>query len=721
MKRFTAMGAAAAALWIGVWATAARAQPLAERVPGDAIAYVGWAGVSELGAGYEKSHLKALVDASGVGVLVYESLGKVIERIPEREPREALGMMYRIAGPMLAHPTAAYLTAEGPAPGLVVMCAAGKESAGVAKAVGEMVKVAGEEGAPLSMTVEEGGLVVLRVNTASGPVDRKARSLAGDGLAARSLKRAMVSPVVAVYVSGGRVLTLLDGVAASGRDADEWALMKKALSLEGIRSIAWGGGFEGRDWMSGAYVDAPLPRKGIATLLDMREGLSEEAWRLVPRTASMAGGGRADLVGIYDALMEGVGKADAEAWMRARRGVKAAGEQLGFDLRADLLGGLGDEWVWYADEGVAGPGMMGTVLVNRLRKPREAERAVETLIRVGKTLMAARMRGAKVKLEIREAKVDGVSMWYLATPVVSPAIAFRGGRMYVGLYPNSVSAAVGREGEGGSILENEAFRERLAVWDTAPASFEYYDVERLMPAAYSSMMMLGRTVGGMADLAGGEAPARVVPSLRKWREHASPATSFAWADEEGWYMRSRSFMPGASAIAGLTSSDMATAQAMMWVGAAAPAIDRSRDLAQRAASAARLRGIAQAIIVYDAEHKRPPHDFGQLVKADVAQPTMFVHPKSPKSPPAHASREKLAEWVVNNSDYVYLSEGERLSFKSGEVLAYERPDAPWTREGLNIAFGDGAVRWHERREAMKLIEKAKRRAKQAAEQEAKGE
>ena len=42
-----------------------RAQTLAEHVPGDAIAYLGWKGAETADNGYAGSHLQAIIDASG--------------------------------------------------------------------------------------------------------------------------------------------------------------------------------------------------------------------------------------------------------------------------------------------------------------------------------------------------------------------------------------------------------------------------------------------------------------------------------------------------------------------------------------------------------------------------------------------------------------------------------------------------------------------------------
>src|SRR3982751_4660865 len=66
---------------------AAPAQPLADRMPADAIVYAGWAGADSLGPQYDASHLKAVLEASNVPALVDEFLPKVFERIGQQDPQ----------------------------------------------------------------------------------------------------------------------------------------------------------------------------------------------------------------------------------------------------------------------------------------------------------------------------------------------------------------------------------------------------------------------------------------------------------------------------------------------------------------------------------------------------------------------------------------------------------------------------------------------------------
>src|SRR5690348_5879743 len=89
---------------------AARSQPpLADRVPADALVYLGWAGSQNLaGAGYEGSHLQALAASSDAQKLFTDTLPKLAERISagNEQAGEVLSAAGAIGTPLWKHPTA---------------------------------------------------------------------------------------------------------------------------------------------------------------------------------------------------------------------------------------------------------------------------------------------------------------------------------------------------------------------------------------------------------------------------------------------------------------------------------------------------------------------------------------------------------------------------------------------------------------------------------------
>jgi len=95
---------------LAVLPAAALAQPLADRVPDDAILYVGWSGTSGLGPAYQESHLKAVVDASNIGQLITEFVPNAIAKISEKEgegpPPEVVKLASSIGKRIWQRPTA---------------------------------------------------------------------------------------------------------------------------------------------------------------------------------------------------------------------------------------------------------------------------------------------------------------------------------------------------------------------------------------------------------------------------------------------------------------------------------------------------------------------------------------------------------------------------------------------------------------------------------------
>ena len=76
MRRFIA-----ALLVLIALTTAAHAQPLADKVPANALVYVGWTGSSKLGTPYEQSRLKAFLESSDLPELFTEFLPRVSAKV----------------------------------------------------------------------------------------------------------------------------------------------------------------------------------------------------------------------------------------------------------------------------------------------------------------------------------------------------------------------------------------------------------------------------------------------------------------------------------------------------------------------------------------------------------------------------------------------------------------------------------------------------------------
>src|SRR3954471_12453863 len=76
-------------LFVLLFATFSFAQPMADRVPADAMVYIGWRGTDSLGTPYEKSHLKGVIDSSNIPQFFSEFLPRVIERLGKEDAQAA--------------------------------------------------------------------------------------------------------------------------------------------------------------------------------------------------------------------------------------------------------------------------------------------------------------------------------------------------------------------------------------------------------------------------------------------------------------------------------------------------------------------------------------------------------------------------------------------------------------------------------------------------------
>ncbi len=693
------------------------AQPLADRVPGDALLYVGWAGTQQLGEAYEKSHFKAVMRPDGGGGQ-FEAIARMVTPIIEREdPAMAPVVMQlgKVLDRMVKHPTALYVGPPvigedaPPMPRMALICKAGDDAAALRDEITQWMRDA-EVPAPIQVEVIDG---VLWLNVGVTPPADKASSLAGKAGFAASFKGLVAQPALAVHVDTVGIVALVDMAAETEMDeyaAAEWAKARDVLGLRGIKRVVWAGGFVDRDWETALFVEAPAPRKGIASLIDSKGPIAPESLKMIPATSSLAGGIRFDLDHFYGWLYETVGALEPNAKADLDEGMAQANEVLGFDLRADLLQGLGADWLYYADRSVAGTSPMGVVFVNRLRKP-EARVAVERMILMGNALMIQQLAREEIKIKVNQFAHGDQSVYYLNTPLITPALTINDERLLVGLYPQTVTAAIDREGKPtrgiGEASQFVVLKQKMGVKQVG--AFQYADLPQLVDQSYPGVLMMSRLFPGFLDMLGVDTPPLLVPPLNQLRPHLSPAVGFSWVDERGLHVKTRSPFPGASSFGtGLSVNQASVGTTALGLSILLPAINRARTLANRAVSGANLRNIGLGCFAYAQSNNGAfPDNLGVLVADGSVGIKNVVHPDNSKRPPAHMRAKDMGPWVVANTDYVYL--GGHDSMPANTIIAYEKLGKKWSREGITILFADGSVRWTRMAEARMLLARQKAR------------
>ncbi|WP_428938955.1 hypothetical protein [Fontivita pretiosa] len=701
-------------------------QPLADQVPEDAMLYLAWCGADSLPPEYAQSHLKALLDASRIRELFTQFLPQAGQKLIEQEPgsRQAVQMIQALSKPLWKYPTAIYFAGmdtrnfRRPTPRLAVICRAGNDAESVQQQLAKLLAQAGDADDAVRAFRRE-GLVGLLVGYAD-----EAEALAGDArrdllhspaFVAAMKRQPHKQPVSVVYVDFERVIAMIEQLAQQQDDVQAQQTVPKvidALGLRGLKRLIRTSGFDGPDWLTQTFIEAPAPRKGLLEGLS-DEAISPELLKAIPADATFAAVGQFDAARLITRLREIAGQIDPQAqrvFDQVLGGVQLA---IAKNPVTDVLEPLGRQWAAYCSPSVAGNGLLGVVIVNRLDDPAKAASALPTamvnLSNWGAVALNSIQAGVQIRL--RNTKIDGMTVYYVGLPIIAPAWVIRDGYLYMGLYPQSAAAGARWLSRGQPSIESNqdfvALRKRLGVAE--PVAFSFYDLPEtaLRGTMYQQFMLLGR-YGGFADLFGIPLPEPLLPPLDVLAQHIAPAGSVSWVDDAGYYTRAISPFPGSTLLSepGMLTNGAPAAGAMM-VSILLPSLNRARETANRVKCAANMRQIGQAMLLHCNEHGgQYPQALGELLTQELS-PQVFICPSSrTQLPPqiAAADLQSQIAWVNANSDYVYLGAGKRVAaLGERDILLYEKPDNH-NHDGMNITYADGHVEFEPMAAAMQELE-----------------
>ena len=689
-------------------------QPLADRVPADAIVYAGWRGSDELGPTYKDSHLAAILAQSNFSAVFNDFVPRLLLKAGQKNPDgvKAMQTMQSIGGVVWRHPSAIFFTGvnpagpRGPIPKFALICNAGADAATLLQSMQTLISKVPEAENGMLHAAQVGDVVM--ITTGYGENDPVIAGAEQPGAPkgpdpigptrtfANALAQVQSDSTSILYIDLEKALALIDefsGVAdPSGRE--KWMKVRDALGLNGLKRIIATTGFDGKDFASQSFIEAPAPHKGITTLLDVQP-VPDEMLKLVPQDASTVfASSVADPAKVIDTIRTAAAEIDPRVKQGVDQGLGVVSMFVGKNLQTEILAPLGKSWVIYNSPSVAGRGITGYVLVNKPEDPKKAEQGINALAIAICNAINSQTNSRDVSIALRQTKIGDLNISYIGIPIVTPAWAVKDGNLYVALYPQNVAAAAraaASSQNGKSILDNPEFvamRKRLNV--EKPASLSYIDMRPTAADTYQMLIALARAGLGMADLTGVRAPEPVLPPLDVVLENLAPAGSAGFVDEAGWHSRTISPFPGAEVLAGQPG----IAAPALLASLALPAVAKARQQAADVGSISNLRQIALSCQMYANDHdgKLPP-DLGTLA-ADglVSNLHVFIKPQ-PRTPLPlpKFTKEQQKDWINKNSDYIYVGGGKALkdiANTSQTILAYERP-ALSANNRRAVAFVDG--------------------------------
>lgn len=682
----------------------APAQALVDRVPADAMVYVGWRGTTDLGDGFAGSHAEAITKESKLSVLIDQTFPALVKFASSKSAQagpiaEASRMILTSAW---RYPTAIIVTPGGVVtqgvPRFAMVCKPGKDADKLLQQLNFIVAQLGPDVPAKAFVV--GDVVSLAINYAPDEM-----ALAGEGTARpasivedASFKAAVAQvdadPVFFAYINARRITSAITSqLSPRELESEEFQKTQKLLAelgLDRIGVIVYSGTFKNKMWQERAFVEG-ASKKGLGSLLESKP-FSADLLSRVPMTATDVSALRFDPAKLIAEARRSANAVDPQWGEVVDMGTGAVTMAVGANLERDILAPLGDEWVIYNSPEIAGNDLYGTVVVNKLDKPMDAKSALASLSiflsNTGRTFT----RDQNFKIAGSSFKVDDMTVYYLATPMIAPAWTIKDGYLYLGFYPQSVVAAAKFAGDG--IAKRSEFAEAMGrLEQTDIVAMHFVDVKSKLPDGYGTVRLITRSLLGASDMFAVSAPEMVLPTLPTMLNQASAAGSVTWTDDAGLHAKSVEAYPGSTTIASASMMSMWSSNPALAASILLPSLNRARETANRVKSASNMRQILLGSIMFANDNRgKFPDTLGQVVEGKyLLSPEVFINPRSTSDIPAGVANNPklLADWVNEQSDYVYLGKGLNATTKADTILIYENPVD--LDDGINVGFADGHV------------------------------
>lgn len=306
--------------------------------------------------------------------------------------------------------------------------------------------------------------------------------------------------MLSLYIDAESIFQQYSGaIPADAREA------LNQLGVFQIKTIALASRFDDGGIRDRVFLHAPGRRTGF--LPRAGERVDTSLLDLAPEGARTLALFRSDPGRFYDSIMAAVRSSDQEQFQRLQRDVRQAEEQLGFNIRQDLLGSIGQQCLFFQarDE---------TVLLLEVTDRDRLQECIRNLV-----------EQAQGDAVLERIDYHGTPIHYLAIKAqplpLCPAFSFIRHRnstyAVVGLYPQTLKTFLSRRAEGTpSITSNEDFERVTRGFQRGAYSLSYQEVGPGISDFYSLLTVLSPMLHGVEEAS---LKPELLPSPRVLREH----------------------------------------------------------------------------------------------------------------------------------------------------------------------------------------------------------
>lgn len=677
----------------------AKALPFADRLPGDAMMYMGWVGSDHLPEAYQGSQFEML--AGHVQQLAKQVLPMLLQEMGVSEDDDVEMMLLLMKNSWKYRSALSFTADQQGNVALVYMSEMGKDAAGFVDFLKQGF-YGGNEPPPHVLLMAKDGVVTMvggAEDAAKAMIKRMkgnvGKTVADDQQLLETVGMYAVKRPAFVFFQNQQVASrlLIDVMKPPVDPGDpefemynemyqERKKMFDGLGYTNLRGMGVTAGLHGQRWDTRVFLDYPGERKGVFKGLE-GEPLTDAQLNLVPGDVRFGTVSSFDWNVFYNEMVKLT--QSARGMPNIERELQKAGRELGIqDVKHEVIDALGDHWgLWMHQDDEALRGSLE--LVQSVKHADRLRPHYERLIGILKQYHASLMQGGGMApFTLTQSKWKGqtvttVSAFFPMPLRMDVVLGDDYLRLKYQFNPEAGGGVkFGHDGQG-IVKRDDVAGEMQRMGVKNPTRVVYMDLGTYLTSFQNTMknpqMMELREM----------IPQGLPETLFKGEVYAG-----SWNDEKGWYYASSEPYPGAR----LLGLDMMGVSGLAG-GLLVPQLQKVKEQSNRTVLSHYLKAVSISAHTYALEHdgKYPEH-VAELISEGFMNSKQVLHPDHYERADTQPDRKNLPamkKWVDENSDFEYFLAGRTSQSPAGDVVAYEKLRGR-NVDTLQVLFGDGSVR-----------------------------